>query len=249
MDLNMRTNEAFEIAKVLGAVCLGIIAIFGPTVFVARWILTPIDRAAKSREAPVRFSIGDFFCLFILIQIPLAAIFRLQDGTGDSDVNGGLWFLTAVLWGVGTVIWYAGARTLSKAGVATSGHRFVYLGLILPLVYYGLVPYTLLWGAGVGVLFENEFPLRTIGWGFAAWTILTVLYVLSALFTRWMLRCEQSIAGEPLEAAPESGPTIVAAATAECRSHHQSASGSTTPDSGSMTANGQPSHSGCARLQ
>jgi hypothetical protein len=240
MEINASINELLQIAKAIAAICLGINAGLGPTVFVARWILTPIDRAAKSREAPVRFSIGDFLCLFILIQIPLAAIFRLQDSTEDGDVRVGLWVLTAILWGVGTVIWYAGARTLSKAGVAATGNRFVYLGLILPLVYYGLVPYTFLSCSGVAALFNAEQPTWTVGWGFAAWTILTLLYGLSAIFTHWMIGREQFVELELID-------TVVVASGRS--SHNYPMNGSTMPESGSIPANGQPSQLGRVRLQ
>src|SRR5262245_55512318 len=160
--------EGFRIAMAITGVAAGLVAIFGPSVFAARSILAPIDRAAKHRQAPVRFSIGDFLCLFILIQIPLAFVFRIQYGIREASnsreesvVNVGLWILTAALWIVGTVIWYMGSRTLSKAGVAHSGLRFVYLGLILPLVYYGLVPFTFLSVAGCGIFF-NEGPIDWI---------------------------------------------------------------------------------------
>jgi hypothetical protein len=173
-------------------VCLGLIACFGPVVFIARWILTPIDRAAKSRQAPARFSIADFLCLFIIIQVPLAAINRL----GGAEMEFDLWLLVIAAWVVGSLIWHVGARTLSKAGVAKNGHRFLYLGVILPLVYYGLLPYTILSCRGVMLLFENRQPWSGLSWGVSTWTILTALYYLSAWFTRWMLGKAQLVHGQ-----------------------------------------------------
>jgi hypothetical protein len=209
--------DGFRIALVVLGVAAALVAIFGPSIFAARWILAPIDRAAKSRQAPARFSMGDFLCLFVIIQIPLAAVYRLND---DRDETQALWFPMVIVWLLGTVIWYMGSRTLSKAGVWHTGMRFIYLGLILPLVYYGLLPFTFLSVAGCGIFFSD----RPIDWittrGVAIWLLLGVLFGLSAWFTRWMLA-----------------------------NHYQPPIDSTTPDSGSMDANGQASQFGAARLQ
>jgi hypothetical protein len=164
-------------------ICAGIAALLGPVVFIARWILTPIDRAAKSRQAPARFSIADFLCLFIIIQVPLAAINRVS----DFDMRFDLWVMVVAAWIVGFLIWHLGAQTLSKAGVRRNSHRFVYLGLILPLVYYGLLPYTVLSCGGVVAFFEQRQTWAGMGWQVSAWTLLTSLYASSAVFTHWML--------------------------------------------------------------
>jgi hypothetical protein len=219
--------DGFRIAMAIIGVVAGLAATFGPALFAARWILAPIDRAAKHRQAPVRFSIGDFLCLFILIQIPLAVVFRIQYGIREASnsreesvVDIGLWILTAALWIVGTVIWYMGSRTLSKAGVAHGGLRFVYLGLILPLVYYGLLPFTILTVAGCSIFFEDE-PIDWITTrGVSIWLLLGTLFGLSAWFTQWMLA-----------------------------NHDQPPIDSTTPDAGSIDTSGQDSQFGAARLQ
>src|SRR6476661_7003679 len=122
-----------------GVAACGALAVL-PIFLIARQILAPIDRAAKFRKAPVRFSIGDFMCLFLAIQMPLAGAHRFL----GQDTMEAYWTFTIVTWLVAPVIWYAGARTLSKAQVTTNSHRFVFLGLIMPLVYYGLVPFTVL---------------------------------------------------------------------------------------------------------
>jgi hypothetical protein len=174
------------IAWKLVVVLAGLATLFGPLACIAIWILAPIDRVAKSRKAPVRFSIGDFLCLFVMIQVPLAGVYQLN----NDDNSSSLWIATLAAWTLGVVIWYAGARTLSKAGVCRSGHRFVYLGLILPVVYYGLLPYTFLsWWL---IFAPDDYPAFegfTFGlWTTLTWWVLTVLYLLSAMFTRWMLK-------------------------------------------------------------
>ncbi len=60
----------FEVVSFLLLAAIGIAAAIAPLIWVARTILAPIDRAAKFRVAPVSFSIGDFLCLFLAIQLP-----------------------------------------------------------------------------------------------------------------------------------------------------------------------------------
>jgi hypothetical protein len=113
-----------------------------------------------------------------------------------------------------------GSRTLSKAGVSRTGVRFVYLGLILPLVYYGLLPFTFLSVVGCGIFFGDG----RIDWittrGVGLWLLFAILFGASAWFTKWML-----------DAA------------------NQASSDSTTPDSGNIDRSGQDSQFGAARLQ
>src|ERR1044072_6206492 len=103
---------------ILAILVVGIALTLAPLIWIARRILSPIDRAAKFREAPVRFSIGDFLCLFLAIQIPLAGVYRFM---GEATIVA-YWTFTAITWIVAPVIWFACARALSKAQVTTSSH-------------------------------------------------------------------------------------------------------------------------------
>jgi hypothetical protein len=168
--------------RILVAAIVGIPLTLAPLIWIARRILSPIDRAAKFREAPVRFSIGDFLCLFLAIQIPLAAVYQFM---GETTIQA-YWTFTIVTWLVAPVIWFAGARALSKAQVTTSSHRFVFLGLIMPLVYYGLVPFTLLGFAFLGPLVsETNTPFRGL---VLAWCVLAILFFVSGRYVKWMLQ-------------------------------------------------------------
>src|SRR5215212_3182904 len=122
-------STLLTVIKLLAIVVAGILLAVAPIFWIARRILSPIDEAAKFRQAPVRFSIGDFLCLFLAIQIPLAAVHRFM----REDTIEAYWLFTIITWLVAPVIWFAGARTLSKAQVSTNSHRFVFLGLIMPL--------------------------------------------------------------------------------------------------------------------
>jgi hypothetical protein len=168
-------------------------AIFTPIVFIGRWILAPIDRAAKSRKAPVRFSIGDFLCLFLAIQLPLAAVCGLP----DEERRGPFWTFTIIAWIVAPTIWWACARALSKAGVLNGRHRFIFLGLVMPAVYYGLIPFIVLSELGaIAILLDDEFQFdRTALWLTLVWLALASVYVLGGLFTRRMLQQAHGMAG------------------------------------------------------
>src|SRR6476659_2572860 len=168
--------------RILAAIVIGIPLTLAPLIWIARRILSPIDRAAKFRKAPVRFSIGDFLCLFLAIQIPLAAVYRFM---GEATIQA-YWTFTIITWLVAPVIWFAGARALSKAQVTTSSHRFVFLGLIMPLVYYGLVPFTVLGFTFLSPLAgQTDLPFRLL---LSVWFFLAILFYLSGRFVRWMLQ-------------------------------------------------------------
>ena len=179
----------YQVVWILTLVVVVIALALAPLFWIERRILAPIDRAAKFRKAAVRFSIGDFLCLFLAIQIPLAAVHRFM----NQDTMEAYWTFTIITWLVAPVIWYAGARTLSKAQVTTNSHRFVFLGLIMPLVYYGLVPFTVLGFTFLSPLVgQTDLPFR---WLLSVWSILAVLFYLSGRYVRWML--QQIQGGEP----------------------------------------------------
>lgn len=175
-----------RVVWISAVVLLGIVFAVAPIIWLARHILAPIDRAAKFRKAPVRFSIGDFLCLFLAIQIPLAAVHRFM----GPDTMEAYWTFTIITWLVAPIIWYAGGQTLSRAQVTTSSHRFVFLGLIMPLVYYGLVPFTVLGLAFLAPLLGHvpaQFRLQLL-----VWSVLAVLFFVSGRFVRWMLQQVES---------------------------------------------------------
>ncbi len=165
---------------------LTLAVIFTPVFLIGRWILGPIDQAARQRQAPVRFSIGDFLCLFLAVQIPLTAVYQLI----DEEVRGAFWVFTIISWIVAPTIWYACARALSKAGVLNGRHRFIFLGVVMPVVYYGLIPFVLLTVAAVIRLYVAEStPLDKYAlWLVTVWLLLAGVFYLCGLLTRWMVR-------------------------------------------------------------
>jgi hypothetical protein len=169
-----------------------LVATLVPIAMIGRWILGPIDRAAKFRQAPVRFSIGDFLCLFLAVQIPLTLIYQLV-GEEERPL---FWLFTVITWVMAPIIWFACARALSKAGIAQGKHRFVFLGLIMPVVYYGLVPFIFLTVAGiVALVMRNPVEMGQSAWLLALWIGLAFFFYVSGRITRRMVR--QARGNEP----------------------------------------------------
>src|SRR5687767_15253695 len=92
---------------VMAILCL---ATVGPLVWTIRRILRPIDQLAKAGKAAFRFSIGDFLCLFWVVQIPLAFVFQLD--AEETAIQ--YWVLTVMVWAVAPLVWITCARALSK---------------------------------------------------------------------------------------------------------------------------------------
>jgi hypothetical protein len=190
-----------QIYSLIAGLLMCALAIIGPSTFIVRWILAPIDRAAKFRKAPARFSIGDFFCLFLAIQIPLSVIYRFV----DADENQFYWLFTIATWIIGPVMWVTGARTLSKAGVEASGQRFVFLGLIMPIVYYGLLPFTML-GIRISLMLCGAENFSQFAfWMFTAWGMLAGLLALCVMFTTRITRQLRFNSPVPIETQAPAG--------------------------------------------
>ena len=171
----------FEVLILVLVVLTGVAPIF----WTVRRILRPIDQAAKNRNAPFRFSIGDFLCLFWVVQLPLTFVFQLS----DEETLATYWILTVVIWAVAPLVWITCARALSKAGVLAGKHRFIFLAIVVPTVYYGLFPF-------IGLSWAGIATLATEGWqamfGYRAqlfwWFGLAIALVISGFYSPWIVR-------------------------------------------------------------
>lgn len=98
------------------------ITVVAPIYLLGRWILDPIDRLAKSRNAPPRLYLADFFCLFLAVQIPLAFV----DQVRGPDTEAHFWVFSIITWLAAPLIWIMCARTVSRAGVTRGWQRIVF---------------------------------------------------------------------------------------------------------------------------
>jgi hypothetical protein len=150
-----------------------------------RWILGPIDRAAKGRRAAARVSIGDFLCLFVAIQIPFTLATRLRSEETESF----FWFFAVLSWIVAPVIWISCAATLSRAGITSGKHRLAFMGLVLPIVYYGLAPFVFLGIMSASMILTGNGHEIWAYWGLMiAWVATGIALVCCGLYTNWLVR-------------------------------------------------------------
>jgi hypothetical protein len=89
------------------------IFVFAAIYLLGKWILGPIDRAAKDRHGSTRISIGDLLCLFIAVQVPLSFISTLQSEETETHFL----VFTILTWLVAPIIWIVCAMNLSRAGI------------------------------------------------------------------------------------------------------------------------------------
>jgi hypothetical protein len=163
------------------AVLTGVTPIF----WTVRRILLPIDRAAKERNAPFHFLIADFLCLFWVVQLPLTFVFQLS----DEETLTAYWLLTIVIWAVAPVVWFTCARALSRAGVSAGRHRFIFLAIVVPTVYYGLFPFIGLSWAGIATFaMEGTQSVLQNRTETLWWLGLAAGLVLSGFYSPWLVR-------------------------------------------------------------
>lgn len=176
------TAEAHVMVAILLAMLFLIVA---PIMWTVYRILRPIDRAARERNLPFRFSIGDFLCLFWVVQLPLGFLDRIAQGEPDQFY----WVLLAAVWAVAPLAWVTVARALSKAGISMGKHRIIFLGIVLPTVYYGLFPFIAMSVAlAIGLVDRGpDYLLRQselVWW----WVILAVSLFACGFYSPWLVR-------------------------------------------------------------
>ena len=177
-------NVVFAVLILVLVVLTGVTPIF----WTIRRILRPIDQAAKDRNAPFRFSIGDFLCLFWVVQLPLTFVFRLS----GEETLAAYWLFTVVIWAVAPIVWITCARALSKAGVSAGKHRFIFLAIVVPTVYYGLFPFIGLSWAGIATFsMEGLQPLLQDKTAALWWLVLAIALILSGFYSPWIVRQSQ----------------------------------------------------------
>jgi len=104
---------------------------------VANWVFGPIVRAGKERRLPPQYSITDFLCLFLLIQLPMALIHGYlqpaQSGFLPGGATGVVWLLDGYAWLACGALWWGSVRGLSRAGIRNPWSRICFLVVVLPV--------------------------------------------------------------------------------------------------------------------
>jgi hypothetical protein len=169
-----------------------------------RWILGPIDRAAKRRISAPRITISDCLCLFVAVQLPLAFIRRIR--SDETEVH--FWIFMVLSWIIAPVIWISCARALSRGGITGGVHRFLFMALVLPIAYYGLVPFVLLTAAAaIQIVFGEGGFLLSRPWWIVGWLATGTAIVAAGSYTHWLCgTAGPGMASLLLPEAPEPTP-------------------------------------------
>jgi hypothetical protein len=211
---------------------------------IGAWIVYPLDRAARRLKAPVRFSISDFLCLFLAVQVPLTVVQILV----KSDEPGMYWSFTFASWVVGPLAWYVCAQALSRAGVSRGLHRVLFLGGVLPVVYYGLILFVVLPFLALGARSraDTQMLIAMRPWA-VLWVVVAMLLLASAYYIRW-LAWQVTLNGvdDEIELTPIDESTLPIKAL---RAAIADQIGSTIPPAGNSDFSGHSSHFGAPRRQ
>ena len=161
---------------------VGFTCLVGAVYLGGRWILGPIDRAAKRRISGPRISISDCLCLFVAVQLPLAFIRRIR----SDETEAAFWSFAVLSWIVAPVIWISCARALSLGGITSGIHRFLFMALVLPVAYYGLVPFVMLTAvAAIQIGGGDGAYLLSHPWRIVAWGCMGAALVAAGFYTHW----------------------------------------------------------------
>ncbi|MCI0334042.1 MAG: hypothetical protein L0228_12560 [Planctomycetes bacterium] len=184
-----QSEIAMRLVEVVSTLLGILLLLVGPLMWTVHRILRPVDRAARERNLPFRFSLGDFLCLFWVVQLPLAIVYQIKDDVPGDETHQFYWILTAAVWAVAPLAWFTVARALSKAGVSAGLHRMIFLGVVLPTVYYGLFPFIGMSIAvsvglsehGLQYFLENKFMS-------SLWFVLGGSLIACGFYSPWMIR-------------------------------------------------------------
>lgn len=158
-----------------------------------RWTLRPLDKAAKGSTRPPQFTLVDFFCLFLLVQLPTGLIH------GWLPDYSAIWVLDGFAWGACAMAWWISVRTLSRAGVQNPWHRGLFLVLAIPIAYFGSIAAAVLPVVAFALAVEGHEHVRTIALLAAAEVALCAGLFACGWFTRRIV----TAAREP-EASPSA---------------------------------------------
>lgn len=147
--------EAFVgiIAMVAGLTVLGVCLAVG--IWLALWMLGPINRAAGALQAQTRFQLSDVLGLMVLLQVGLGIV-----GTGFNSAadEGPYWLVLGILSFLAVILWAASVAAVSRAGIVQPLRRLTVMILLVPgtLAALMLLP-ALAFGAGY-LIVENYDP-------------------------------------------------------------------------------------------
>jgi hypothetical protein len=112
------------------AIAIAVLAIIGLAFTCYKWVLGPIERAAKERDhRSKQFFLSDLFCLFVLAQLPAGMV---HWAASDDPIAHCEIVCQILVGGLAVWLWWRCVGLLSCAGVTVVLHRCVVLVVVLP---------------------------------------------------------------------------------------------------------------------
>ncbi len=91
-------------------------------------ILKPLTQQAKRGRYRVQFTLLDFSCLFLQLQLAMGFVVSYVDRAAGAA----FWVVFGLLLLAFTAIWWGGVKALSEAGVRGPGRRAAFILVLLP---------------------------------------------------------------------------------------------------------------------
>jgi hypothetical protein len=121
--------------------------------------------------------------LFVAVQLPLAFVRRLR----SDETEAVFWCFVILTWIIAPVVWLSCARALSRGGIGGGAHRFLFMALVLPVAYYGLVPFVILTAmAAIQIIVGEGAYLLSHPWWIVAWVCTGAAIVGAGRYTHWL---------------------------------------------------------------
>ena len=100
-------------------------------------VLGPLEQRGKRRQHRMQFTLGDWICLVIMIQLWAAIVHSFVAIVGQQ--GSGVFIADIYGWGLGVILWLGVVQRLSAAGIRKTWHRGVALVVIYPLNVLGAI--------------------------------------------------------------------------------------------------------------
>lgn len=136
----MRSTEIFELAW--ATVCPAVFGIM-LSYLIGMFVFGPIHARAFLKPPQTSYRIADVIILLLQLQLAggvLFALFEFFERGSDAERLG----IPLVVWLLLTFWWWTGVRMLARAKVHYSPHRWLFLGVFVPLGYAATIGLLLL---------------------------------------------------------------------------------------------------------
>ena len=175
---------------------LGVCVVAAP-VGIARWVLRPLDEAARRSRMRLQFTVLDFLCLFVLVQVPMALIHGISRYTPTIVIA----LADAFSWLCVGSMWFAGVWAMSRAGIHRAADRCLFLVVVLPVSIISVLEFPG-WVLVVHLMTAFSRPLQEMLPSIVVLTVaLAGVYPAGAFMRRMVARTESPLPEDDASAA------------------------------------------------